>query len=585
MAYTATDQIPDLALFQWGTPDSPSPKLSAPLGDQITDTTVYVTSAPLDHTGAIVSKDFVMKAQNAQSIVENIRVYAANISADGKTFTGVTRGLALEGLDCTTSDASLIVKHGADSVVGCNVNAVYANIVHACLQGKTVATGGLSFTLGDGTDSTVTVKHLDTGGEKGFIRWDDATGKAQFSDDGLAWKNIGDVTSGNLVVVSAGDTTPGNLEDKLTAGAGIVLTKVNGGADEDLRIDADIAGAAIDEPATYTPAYLTGGASPTSNHLLWTGTADGTFRGTFDGTIRDVTVDFTTATSMADVASLIQTALRLLTGDLITVVWTTRFTITSADTTSNSAITVLSATGAGTDISGAGAFAGMDSDIGNGVVTDAVIDQPADSGKIIKLDATGKIDEDFGTWAKESILTAKGSIYVADGAGSPAEVTVGTDGQVLVADSTEPTGVKWGVRSTFADSVNVSSISATGDYDTTFTPGFKAGVIDVEIGNINIPGAFDDRQVAVRMVFDGETFKFLKDETAQDHVNSGVAFGSISTSRVNKTYASRGGAEWSIVFTVVEVTSTTFKVRATTVKTGTIANIPSFNIGVIAHRT
>jgi len=443
MAYTVTDQIPDLALFQWGTPDNPNPKLSAPLGDQASDDTITVTSAPLDHDGNVISTDFIMKVVNAQSYVENIFVPASGISASGLTFTGVTRGLRLEGLDYTTSDTDLIAKHGSDSVIGCNVNAVYANIVHACLQGSTVSTGGLSFALGDGTDTNVTIKHLETGGEKGFLRKNKTTSKVEYSNDGTVWTSIDAVVAGSLVVVSAGDTTPGNLEDKMTAGSGIILTKLNAGGNEELEVTADIAGAAIDEPDTYTPAYLTGGTSPTSNHLLWTGTADGSFRVTLDGTIRDVTTDFTTATSMADVASLMQTALRVLTGDLVTIAWTTRFIITSASTSSSSAITVLSATGTGTDVSGAGAFDGMDSDTGNGVVTDAVIDQPADAGKIVKLDVTGKFNEDFGTWAKESTLTAKGSMYAADGAGSPVELAVGTDGQVLIADSSEATGLKY----------------------------------------------------------------------------------------------------------------------------------------------
>jgi len=43
----------------------------------------------------------------------------------------------------------------------------------------------------------------------------------------------------------------------------------------------------------------------------------------------------------------------------------------------------------------------------------------------------------------ESDYTAKGVILVATGAGSPTALSVGSDGQVLTADSSEPTGVKW----------------------------------------------------------------------------------------------------------------------------------------------
>lgn len=43
----------------------------------------------------------------------------------------------------------------------------------------------------------------------------------------------------------------------------------------------------------------------------------------------------------------------------------------------------------------------------------------------------------------KATLTAKGSIYAASGSAIPVEVTVGTNGQVLVADSTAAAGVAW----------------------------------------------------------------------------------------------------------------------------------------------
>ena len=44
-------------------------------------------------------------------------------------------------------------------------------------------------------------------------------------------------------------------------------------------------------------------------------------------------------------------------------------------------------------------------------------------------------DDDHGQYVLENILTAKGSIYGASAASTPAERTVGTDGQLLSADS------------------------------------------------------------------------------------------------------------------------------------------------------
>lgn len=56
---------------------------------------------------------------------------------------------------------------------------------------------------------------------------------------------------------------------------------------------------------------------------------------------------------------------------------------------------------------------------------------------------TGLTDDDHTQYTKKATLTAKGSIYGASAASAPAELAVGTNGQVLSADSGEATGLKW----------------------------------------------------------------------------------------------------------------------------------------------
>lgn len=145
--------------------------------------------------------------------------------------------------------------------------------------------------------------------------------------------------------------------------------------------------------ATYTPAYLTGGTSATTNIPQWAGTTDGSFQITIDGTPRSITgINFTGVTDMAGVATKLQTALRTVTGSTETVVWSTNhFVISSANTTSSSAITVCTAGASGTDISGAGGVAYMDCDAGaaDEAVTNAVLDITQDANKTPLLESDG----------------------------------------------------------------------------------------------------------------------------------------------------------------------------------------------------
>jgi len=129
----------------------------------------------------------------------------------------------------------------------------------------------------------------------------------------------------------------------------------------------------------YTPAYLTGGNGAETTPATWAAVSDGSFNITIDGTLRSITaIDFTGLATMALIANKLQTAIRAITSGLETVIWSTdHFIIASVLTTVSSTITVTSAQGAGTDISGAGASNWMDCNIGSGVVTSAVVSSSA----------------------------------------------------------------------------------------------------------------------------------------------------------------------------------------------------------------
>lgn len=399
MAYTPTTQLPDLAYFQWSTPTAPKPRLAAPLS--ATDTVLTFTAAPKDYAGAVITKGFIMNIRSADNYTENVYVPPGALSVDGLTATGCVRGVRLEGLDYTTGDSSLAVSHLQGEAISCNVAGVWGSIITSVLRGNSVATGGVQFDIGNGTDNTVTLRWKNSSTTIGWLRKNHSTGKVQYSNDGSSWVNIDSVSASNLVQVTSADTTPSYLNDKITAGTGITKTVLNPGGNETLEIAADLTVGAIDDHLIYTPAYMTGGAAPETNIAIWDSVTDGSLRLTLNGTAYNIDgIDFNDppVVSMAEVAERIETALQAATSSTTTVDWTgTRVLITSTNTTSASAVSVLTtSTGTvGTDISGAGAGAFLDSDAGNGTATAAVLDPAADDGKVVKLSNGFRQDGNF----------------------------------------------------------------------------------------------------------------------------------------------------------------------------------------------
>ena len=137
----------------------------------------------------------------------------------------------------------------------------------------------------------------------------------------------------------------------------------------------------------------------------------------------------------------------------------------------------------------------------------------------------------------------------------------------------------------FTDEDNVGTISATGNTDLTFTPGFEAGVIEVYIGQLILDGDTADRYLPFgKLVFDGTTFKFrqvssyLSSSTDTQNYQFITALGT-----TNAAFASTGSNMWSVVISVQSVSSTQFVVRVAATKTNSPANIAAFDVGVIAH--
>jgi hypothetical protein len=89
----------------------------------------------------------------------------------------------------------------------------------------------------------------------------------------------------------------------------------------------------------------------------------------------------------------------------------------------------------------------------NGALLQNTVDYAASTGTSVVLTAGAGLGDSLtilslgsftvSTDIPKSTLTAKGSIVAASAASTPANLSVGTNGQVLTADSAEATGLKW----------------------------------------------------------------------------------------------------------------------------------------------
>lgn len=202
-----TDQFPaSIRIHQWQRPDAPNPRLASPI--EATTTTITVTAPFKDGTtGAIITGDFLFGVKNSAGYVETIYAPASSVSVDGLTITGVVRGVRLGGLDYTTGDSSLAVAHEQDSPVYANISALLFQMMIGAMTGS-IASGGLSWKIGTGTDNDIKVIAYNADTHKPFFEYNAATNQWVYSNDGVSSTPFGTgagITGGDGITVTAGD--------------------------------------------------------------------------------------------------------------------------------------------------------------------------------------------------------------------------------------------------------------------------------------------------------------------------------------------------------------------------------------------
>lgn len=180
-------------------------------------------------------------------------------------------------------------------------------------------------------------------------------------------------------------------------------------------------------------------------------------------------------------------------------------TITTADaTTSTKGIVQLAGDLGGTGTTAAapvittGAVTGTK--IANTTITNTNISATAAIAKS-KLASLGVVDADVSAISESKItnlttdlaakvdkstLTTKGDLYAASAASTPARLAVGSDGQLLTADSTQTTGVKWSTLLGVGIYFNVKDYGATANGSTDDSAAIQS-VLD--LASVTNPGS------------------------------------------------------------------------------------------------
>ena len=172
--------------------------------------------------------------------------------------------------------------------------------------------------------------------------------------------------------------------------------------------------------------------------------------------------------------------------------------------------------------------------LGSAIDTSLVDLKGGTTGQV--LSKTSNTDMDF-TWVtsddanaiQNAIVDAKGDLITATAADTPARLAVGTNGQVLTADSTTATGLKWAAAAGGGKVLQVVEASYATEVNTTSTSysdlGLSASITpSVNTSKVLILGVLNAGKTATSATT-GVNAKLLRGATDIAVVSSGAAYG------------------------------------------------------------